>query len=185
MSPLLPSNVSHCSLMNCTKFLSFLFIIFKHRRICNKNRWATKPVQWTSLKILVVPNIVYSWQVLDQQWPPWRYAEERQWPPAMRHGELHCSLHDSARGPGEKSPSRENKRALDGDEEDSEDSLLYRHRQRTNSAFLLKISLHTCSPRHSAAGLVLIDFHCGHDWAKIRFPGEITHKYSASPPTIS
>ena len=117
------------------------------------------------------------------QWPPWRYAEERRWPPAMRHGELHCSLHDSARGPGEKSPSIENKRALDGDEEDSEDSLLYRH--RTNSAFLLKISLHTCSPRHSAAGLVLIDFHCGHDWAKIRFPGEITHKYSASPPTIS
>ena len=79
----------------------------------------------------------------------------------------------------------ENKRASDGDEEDSEDSLLYRHRQRTNSAFLLKISLHTCSPRHSAAGLMLIDFHCGHDWAKIRFPGEINHKYSASPPTIS
>ena len=44
--------------------------------------------------------------------------EECRWPPAMRHGELHCSLHDSARGPGEKSPSIENKRALDGDEED-------------------------------------------------------------------
>ena len=95
------------------------------------------------------------------------------------------ALHDAARGPGEKSPSIENKRASDGDEEDSEDSFLYRHRQRTNSAFLLKISLHTCSPRHSAADLVLIDFHCGHDWAKIRFPGEINHKYSASPPTIS
>ena len=101
------------------------------------------------------------------------------------HAMLHCSLHDAARGPGEKSPSIENKRASDGDEEDSEDSFLYRHRQRTNSAFLLKISLHTCSPRHSAAGLMLIDFHCGHDWAKIRFPGEINHKYSASPPTIS
>ena len=62
MSPLLPSNVSHCSLMNCTKFLSFLFIIFKHRRICNKNKWATRPVQWTPLKILVVPKIVDSQQ---------------------------------------------------------------------------------------------------------------------------
>ena len=59
------------------------------------------------------------------QWPPWRYAEERRWPPAMRHGELHCSLHDSARGPGEKSPSIENKRALDGDEEDSALRILF------------------------------------------------------------
>ena len=78
----------------------------------------------------------------------------------------------------------ENKRALDGDEED-QGLLKGCSSVPTNSAFLLKISLHTCSPRHSAAGLMLIDFHCGHDWAKIRFPGEINHKYSASPPTIS
>ena len=100
------------------------------------------------------------------------------------HAMLHCSLHDAARGPGEKSPSIENKRASDGDEED-QGLLKGCSPVPTNSAFLLKIFLHTCSPRHSAADLVLIDFHCGHDWAKIRFPGEINQKYSASPPTIS